>query len=58
MLYTIFCTMNCDFKSLRPDVVAQACDPGYLKGGDWEEYGLRPADSTHSQDLISANGCA
>jgi hypothetical protein len=33
---------------LRPETVAQAYNPSYLEGGDWEDWGLRPAQPMFS----------
>jgi hypothetical protein len=35
--------------------VAQACNPSYLGGRDWEDNSLRPAWAKSLQDPISTN---
>jgi hypothetical protein len=38
--------------------VAQACNPNYSGGGEWEDWDSRPAGAKSSPDPISTNGWA
>jgi hypothetical protein len=48
------------FKKIRPgpDEVANACNPRYLGGRDWEDLGSKPAwDKKFSRPISTMTGC-